>query len=1319
MALDYDLMSEILSGPDPEDIGAIALADIQPPDLTEELSQYRAQQSDQSFRRAIRENQRKERLIERQGEEVPEPTEPGVLSKILHAISVPGYAARGAGAALFNAPGYESKNIFEGARQGIDEELITSDILAKNHVLDDYPISRAVAGFAGDVLTDPLSWITPTGLIGAKVGGKVLTQSGDDLFKALKGKKLDAVAQQLFGKGIDGITAAQRAAAEVKTHEELGSLFRQAGNLTAEAKKQERLIKHLPTVKKFLTGSGEVADDALTNTTAKLSELRKRLDVGEDFDLDTIFEKPALKLASPLAGLSRNARIPLVGSDTIDIPVITKLSRDLYSKLGDSYYGVSLPVGQFVKNAVESGKQSDNSFTRAGAALVEAAASVPKNLSRRILSGGTAQKERIDERLVHMGALFQEANDETMKRFGAIPLHIREQLPLLIQAGLRNPTAKEVEARIAHFAQQGLEADPDKVRAILDTEIQKVAIDSALERLAKNNPDIPNISEQVRGILDNIVADYATFAEKEKESGILEWTVDGYLNAMYEKLRGLGKDKVEEFKNAIGSTRPGFTFSKTFSTLGAASAAGLNPVLDIAELWKQRKLAHEFGMSAVKFYDNMRFEFGVPKELKGRILEMLSSNNKQLVQEATTLARQLGYRFTQAEVDQRLAAFGVPDEEILKLKSFTGDTRPIIQHNGALITPEMLASWEHAGLEGDIAQYLEIAQKNHLPHEVVTIGKKANGEDIKQILFPPELKNDLAKVAEYQKKYQSNLTGRLSEFIGDRAGTDFAPDPILRLAGKNLEGEDKFYYQNLLPAPVVDGLQDALDTRSTAKKYLEKAPLDGAMKSSVKSLLANGYLPFLRLHKWVNTIPFVAYHGRNLTSVFPLRLNALSQIGGAMNIPKLIQRSLWKRGDGVLETPGGFKYTYEQLKPILKTHGIQTHPLAEADIFDTMTSALQAWNVDKVEAAKIVEESTKRRGFLTRLSQGIETWGREHLFYDLLEKGSDPASAAREVSRVFTDYSHGKTQLEKHLLNNLFFFYSFGRRQSANTLVSLATRPGAISGQMHMRDAVASAFTDYEDPPLPPDLEDSVRSLRSFDALSKYIGRDKIGHPEFLAGFGLPMEEVAKWVNLQTPKNWLNLMDYLDAAGSNVVNTASTALAQTNPIFKGPVELLLTKRNTFFDRPITDRSLARMSKLAVDAPKILSVSGLPIVPRQLMMGIDAVTKEVLKPVDNGDGTVTVDPVALATLSVIVPGLSRAASMSANLARQDKDNAQKFGRFLSGVRPLSLDPQRASTYERGEQLDAYMERMGLAKTKRKARLQEKINKANEVEPNEDE
>lgn len=1321
MALNYDLMSEIISGPDPEELAADIAGSINPPDLSEELTRYRAQQSDSSFRRRVRENQRKERLIERQGGEVPEPEEPGLLSKILHTISIPGYAARGAGAALFNAPGYEDKNFIEGAKQGIQEELGTSDILAKYDVLDDYPITRAGVGFVGDVLSDPIGWISPTGLIGKKVGGKIISSTGDDVLRALKGKKLEAAAQQLFGKGPDALTAAQKAAVEAKAHEELGSAFRQAANLTAEARKQKRLVKHLPEVKKFLTGTGDVDEKTglLTNTLKKTQELRSRLGVADDFDLDTLFEKPALKLASPLAGLSRNSRIPLVGADSLSIPLVTKYSRDLYSKLGDTYYSVSLPVGEFVAKAIKAGKDSDNPFAKAGAAIAEAAASVPKALSRRVLSGGRAPKERIDEQVVHMGAIYQDVNEQTMKRFGAIPLHVREQIPLLIQAGLRTPTSAEVDAKMAQYAAQGLKADPAKVRAIMDEEIQAIAVHNALKRLQQQNPDLPGIAEQTKGVLDEVIKDYAEFAQKEGQAGILEWTVDGYINAMYEQMKGLGKDKVEAFRSAIGSTRPGFTFSKTFSTLAEASKAGLNPTLDIAELWKKRKLAHEFGMSAVKFYDNMRFEFGVPKELKARIVQMLSSNNKDLVEQGTTLARQLGYRFSTNEADPRLLALGITDDIAKELKTFTGDTRPILQHEGTLITPNMLASWERAGVAEDLLPYEEIARKNNLPHTVSTIGMTDDGREIKQLLFSDDLKADLAKIEPYQKAYNENLTGRLSEFIGDRAATDYAPDPILKLAEKHFGKDEKFYYSNLLPAPVVDGLRDALDTRSTAKKYLESSAVDGSVKGALKSITRDGYLPFLRLHKWVNTIPFVAYHGRNFTSVFPLRLNALSQIGGAMNVPKIVDRHIWKRGKGVLKTPDGFEYTYKQLEPILRAHGIQTHPMAEADILETMAGSIQAWNLDKTEAAKAVAEVSKRRGFLTRLSQGIETWGREHLFYDLLEKGYDPSSAAREVGRVFTDYTHGKTQFEKHFLNNLFFFYSFGRRQSANTLISLATRPGAITGQIHMRDAVAKAFTDYEDPPLPPDLEDSVRSLRSFDAMAKYIGRDKIGRPEFLAGLGLPMEEVGKWVNLQTPKNWLNLMDYLEAAGDNAGRVAQTTLAMTNPILKGPVELLLTKRNTFFDRPITDRQLARMSKLAVDVPKILSLTGLPVAPKQMLMGLDKLTQEILKPVDNGDGTVTVDPAALAALSVMIPGMGRAASMSANLARQDKSAAARLGRFFSGVRTNSIDPERSTAYQRGEQLDAFMERQGLAKTKSRARLQRTIDEANEVDQDDNE
>jgi hypothetical protein len=84
-----------------------------------------------------------------------------------------------------------------GFRRGQQENTTTSDILDR---LGFNPgIGRGIAGLAGDIITDPLSWITLGTGAGARVGGKVLAEEGAQLSKTL--------SERLMGNGVTDLIA--------------------------------------------------------------------------------------------------------------------------------------------------------------------------------------------------------------------------------------------------------------------------------------------------------------------------------------------------------------------------------------------------------------------------------------------------------------------------------------------------------------------------------------------------------------------------------------------------------------------------------------------------------------------------------------------------------------------------------------------------------------------------------------------------------------------------------------------------------------------------------------------------------------------------------------------------------------------------------------------------------------------------------------------------------------------------------------------------------------------------------------------------------
>lgn len=76
-----------------------------------------------------------------------------------------------------------------GWRRGQTENITTSDILRRHDIIDN-PILRGIAGFAGDVATDPLTYLTFGTGTAAKVGGRAVTDAG----LALKNQAVERLA---------------------------------------------------------------------------------------------------------------------------------------------------------------------------------------------------------------------------------------------------------------------------------------------------------------------------------------------------------------------------------------------------------------------------------------------------------------------------------------------------------------------------------------------------------------------------------------------------------------------------------------------------------------------------------------------------------------------------------------------------------------------------------------------------------------------------------------------------------------------------------------------------------------------------------------------------------------------------------------------------------------------------------------------------------------------------------------------------------------------------------------------------------------------
>ena len=321
--------------------------------------------------------------------------------------------------------------------------------------------------------------------------------------------------------------------------------------------------------------------------------------------------------------------------------------------------------------------------------------------------------------------------------------------------------------------------------------------------------------------------------------------------------------------------------------------------------------------------------------------------------------------------------------------------------------------------------------------------------------------------------------------------------------------------------------------------------------------------------------------------------------------------------------------------------------------------------------------------------------GREHVFYNLIREGSSPESAASLSKSMLIDYAHGKTKFERNVLNNLFFFYSFARGQATNTLHAMMAAPGAISLQAHTIDAFQSALKDPNSP-APPDIDGAVQSLRSSETGGRFLGMSTKGLPIVLSDIGLPIQDLTRYVNpkLPTKMTWKSLAE---AGDDSVRRSIQTTIGQVNPLLRAPMEMAFNK-NLFFDRPLDDATLRKIPTWE-NAITQLAPFAYSAVPKEVFQQLDKDTKTVFGGRDNGDGTMTINPWAMAILSNFVPGAGRALSTVKNLANPNIPWEDRAQRLLGSGKVQEIDPQKSMLWDRKRQLDEYIQRHALPTSRR--------------------
>lgn len=1273
---------------------------------------FRAQQSRKAFRAAEQENKRLLRAAERIGVEPPSEPSQGFLSRAFDILDTDGQLVRGAIAKASGLPEYADKSYLDAALQGDEQDLTVGDILRKKDILQgqDWPTSilRGLTSFVGDVATAPTSFISlgTTGI--ARAGGKALTK------KAIQTAAGEiTTAPKLYASLAEKIAAASGGKLDAAAIERLaGNPFRQVRS----ALDKERKITSLGVA------GTEAERIGLANVRSQVTEALETLGLPKDFNAKDLFEQPAIRFSSLLPGVGNKwIKLPVLNStQTLDIPGVTDLSAKVFDKLGGAFYRTNLKVGRFLDDSVKNLRDGGR-FAKAAAEAIDferkIVGGIGSAFSRKARYGSKMFIENMDELTAAKAAVRYDTMlqaEQLLSQTGVKPDDIAQGMDL-IEQGIRRHVGKN-----GKIARKGgnLKFEQDVFQREMETAVSSL---NAME---------PGRGDRMRSFIDRVRSDFDKYAKIELEEGVLGSALDGY--ARHQIRVGNGMDLNREAENFVASAMKGgtgFTLERKYLTAAEAKARGLDINTNLLDSWMSRTVAHHHAMAEKRFLDRSVYEDALPRDVYNKLHGLLSSENEKEAGAAMAM----------------LKAAGVPGDAALSKKIFEEAAGVRKNSKGIIITPDNYDYLKNAVQSGkvtpEIAQQVFAAREKleqikpqiralrgardsvkDVPGAVESVNKRtrallsearATRAVAEQLVDQPTLTafeeatrlglrfDDAEReaIVNGYGKYvaaQNRTLGRMGESFYDRSGASELPQRFHDFLAKHLTSLDpeeaasvKNFYQGVFPTSIVRGMNEMLDTRDTMQRLADWSK-DSVVKQAAAAV-AKASIGWTKLMKTWTTQIFPAFHAQNLGGSFLQAAHYIPLLGSAINPVRVIQNRRLLKGEGALvQDLTGRVFTGPQIDDLMRRFHVKT-------VFGDSIDIVHA-QADALNSIVSYKEGLRPKGMADRLksfSSAIENFGREHTFIELLRQGNAPEDAARIANQVLIDYARNKTPFERHIANHLIFFYTYPRQQTANTIHALFTKPGAITAQIHAVNGVKELLSNSEELNNIPDFDEKMMSLRAKETFGRVIGTDAQGMPEVLSDVGVPIKDLTRLMEVRFPEK-LTVGALLDAGGESVERTAKLWASQTNPVLKTLVEIGSGK-NMFFDRPLTDKSIRRLPILEEAAIKLIPY-GYQRIPRALLGGLDSFVSGWMHPVDNGDGTVTVDPVKYSLLTNGIPALARGLNMVKASVKEGVPTSRKLARALLPGKISSLNFETSGTYDRNRQLEDFFETRGLPTSK---------------------
>lgn len=1310
----------------------------------------------QSLKAAQTKYDRNAEFLDAHGE-LPEPSsEPGGLVKLLDILDTPHQWVTGAVGKLAGAEGYKDESLLGAAGKGAKDNVYVAKLLREQPWFKEHPFVRGAAGFAGDVLLDPLTYLSfgegaAARLGGAAVSDKAIGAAGTPLeiaerirqgaHETAKAKFMEQYAPLLKDATTVDETAEVMKLVEgragLEAQQTVYNKFKDARDLAIQARKW----KQAGVVEVAQTGSPQmrsVAELLEPELATKAKEIQTAFGLANPDDINQIFKPKAIRFTNPFAGLTTHGKLPIFHTREADIPMLTAASQKMYRALDNAYYGSVHKVGQWMDVAKEGAKTSPMLALADGAFTA--------------LKGG-------HEKLVNIGSLLSRRVQASGALTGS-------------RAALEDMTENE-RARVALLKMTSQEG-AFHGRKVLKFEDAPQMFEDASRALQKKEPiaaldDIRNKYNAIEPGKGDSIANFAGFVKSEfdrlgkeaQDKGLIDSVLNGYLMHMYDFTGGAPKSEFHPnfaktqslFKTgAAGGTD--FTFDKVFQTMEEAKLHGLKPDENLLHIYVARRYWQERILAEKDFMDRLAYTHAMPEKayniLASTAADVASAERQKAARALASLDLVQDPTKFEGGYVKNLLPEGMSFEVYKKIKQSAADIKDPF-HEEALTMGRthgfdfsdreaaQMATLKHVGTDEILSpdSYMRIKaaalDPTHDLHDAAMRQAKYMG--LKFDADPSEMSRITAQYEAFKATMELH-PGRQGERVYARAGASTISDLASKHFLKTATEEDKKLWSGLLPQSLVDAIHESYATYDVIKRQVY-ADADSPATKAMKGVL-NFFSRANRIMKMGAISIWPAYYARNYTSAPFQGLESASALGEQLNL-----FNIWRAhkaissGAGLRVPSTGEVISAAQLHQELAAANIfyklndTTDLLASmGDMMEQMTKSpgLMAtlpglksmakkdhvWENLSENWAGVKKGLALTDGAWSKLktfTEKIEAHGRAHLYYNLRAAGYDATSAAAQVNRLLVDYAHGKTGFEKNILNNVFFFYSFSRGQATNNFMAMMRKPGALTTQLHAHHAISEMLSSPDAFYSDPDYEAQIQSTRTKESLATYIGDNpKTGLPKFVTQTGLPIEDTAKWLNIAYPRTWGEAIHAgFDSAHRSMQLTAS----QLNPWMKWPLEVLYTGQNSFFDRPITDRQLRNVPKWERDLPGILHYP-FSKVPDSVWKGLDKVTQDVLGGKDNGDGTFTVDPYRLSVLTYLVPAASRILDTRRALTKAGVEPAPKVLRLLSGVQINELDPESSSVFDKLKRQTGYINALGYAESRREREIADKYGDDNDEE-----